>query len=112
MKKVASIELDYYEVDDLLLSLSDYWMRVSTQRKPLYAENTTVYHLKKDYEGLRKRQYKMSDEGRKKIKLKVDAVEALMICYALKKSVGTKGGNKVLGMCDKYELKSIQYEVN
>lgn len=112
MRKVGTIEFDYHDIDDVLFSLTDYTMRISENVSPMYSQLVTLYQVKKFYEKLRKRQFNMIENGRKEIKVGLDVMEAMIICHALKQSMGTKGGNKFLAEFGKYELKHVQYEVN
>lgn len=96
MKTVKTISLDYFAVDTLAQSLRIYWMvqanRGNITREELYRS----YLIKKFYEKLGRRQVDMVESGRKVVKIKFDAVHAVLLVDVLQRVDRTTTGQMVL----------------
>jgi len=96
MKTVKTISLDYLGLDQLISSLTIYWMirasRMNIDREEFYRS----YLVKKFYEKMRKRQMSMIDNGQKKVKIKFDAIHAILLVDVLQRVDRTEAGQFIL----------------
>lgn len=108
--KATQITLTYMQVNDVLDSLQDYWLRMVNNPRPYYADIATAVLVKNFYDKLRKRQDRMLLDGRTKLTIKFNRIDAIYLCYALQKASASMGGNALLSELGKYTLPHIQYE--
>ncbi|MEK9157715.1 MAG: hypothetical protein AAB638_00850 [Patescibacteria group bacterium] len=93
---MKTIPMDYHDLDGFLSTLFIYWLGVANRRDINREEFYRCALVKKFYESLRKRHDGMLQEGRKVLKVKFDAVHAVLLVDVLQRVGETKEGNQIL----------------